>query len=689
MEMTNTDLEMFMENLRKLVYENYYTTSIGNNPLIEAKKPEIRLLYEELCNLIAIHEPEDVGNWKTRLIQAALEAEDSVDMFVSSAIIKNDFELDGDDKAHPIHEAEDVGYWQTVCSSVDFAEDSLSDVDDEALQIHEQEDVGNWKTSLIEELHESEDVGSWKTRFIEALQADDSVDMFESSAEYSLPDGDDEVHPRTLILINNTLDFSLKKLKVVMDDLKSMKEEMKGNLFQNLVKQDMMMDNKLEDTRICSNSNTTANPSAKEHEQLIVGFEDDVRLIMDRLTGYHKKLDIISIVGMGGLENFFKKMSMPLSDNNPFSDSTSSIVKQRRLFIDYEVLCMIHSHDFATRTRSVMCFQTNHLKYKTTRWVLSFLLLRVLDLLTTPIFSISEISMLVHLRYLAVWLGYRRFSFSEPRKKANLGSLQTLIVKGEFKSFSYSPGNTENLRHLRCDRINFPSDFGGYKLFHLQTVSRLSLRSADMAGILNKFFPNIKKLGCIISSTSSKQESLSFVLLSHLEALTIEKYTSDSLTLVKPIRFPEALKKLTLKGLSLPWSYMSTIQRLPKLEVLKLLDSSFTGQMWETGDEQFQQLKYLKLEKLNIRFWEASSISFPHLRKLVVRRCEYLKEIPLDLGNIYTLEHIETDYSNSRVLESVKIIQEAQDEMGNYDFHVNFIHMDPSEVFFEGNPFFD
>ncbi|KAJ0877852.1 putative leucine-rich repeat domain superfamily [Helianthus annuus] len=181
---------------------------------------------------------------------------------------------------------------------------------------------------------------------------------------------------------------------------------------------------------------------------------------------------------------------------------------------------------------------------------------------------------------------------------------------------------------------------------------------------------------------------LSFAMLTHLEALNIYKYKyeREPLTLSNPIRFPETLKKPTLKGLCLPWNYMSTIQRLPKLEVLKLLDSSFTGHLWETGDEQFHQLKYLKLTRLNIRVWEASSINFPSLRKLAVRSCKDLREIPLVLGNISTLEYINIDYSNSRVLESVNRIQNAQHDIGNYDIHVSITHMDQSEVFFQGGP---
>ncbi|CAH1429930.1 unnamed protein product [Lactuca virosa] len=44
------------------------------------------------------------------------------------------------------------------------------------------------------------------------------------------------------------------------------------------------------------------NPSGAEHEQIIVGFDEVSLSIMDRLTGeYRKQLDIISIVGMGGV----------------------------------------------------------------------------------------------------------------------------------------------------------------------------------------------------------------------------------------------------------------------------------------------------------------------------------------------------------------------------------------------------
>ncbi|XP_076929077.1 putative late blight resistance protein homolog R1B-12 [Bidens hawaiensis] len=197
--MTNTDLKLFMEKLRWLIDDN------NNNPFIKERKPMIQLLYGELDYLIGScfkgeDELEDVGNWKTRLIEAAQEAEDTVDMFISSSIIKND---------------------------------------------------------------------------------------------YDQPNGS---------LPRNLLNCSSKDLKGVMIDLSSIRVEItsnnKGNLFQNIVERDMMMDNKFQ--AIETGGNTRVNLSATEREEFIVGFENDALLILDRLTGDRKKLDIISIVGMGG-----------------------------------------------------------------------------------------------------------------------------------------------------------------------------------------------------------------------------------------------------------------------------------------------------------------------------------------------------------------------------------------------------
>ncbi|XP_023731569.1 putative late blight resistance protein homolog R1A-10 [Lactuca sativa] len=384
-------------------------------------------------------------------------------------------------------------------------------------------------------------------------------------------------------------------------------------------------------------------------------------------------------------EKFFIK-KIDLSYGYRSSYFTSSIKEQHhRLFADYKVLGEIYnSHDCTTHMRSVLCFFNTHqsIRFESTRWVPSFLLLRVLDILNIRLADLSDIFILIHLRYLAVWRPNHDYSFSV----RNLWNLQTLILKGEvFDSMDLNMENMVDLRHLWSERT-ISIDSRSYVLCNLQTLSRVRLAVGDQN--LMRSFPNIKKLACSVSGTFRDHAFLNFALLTHLEALDVE-YMDNPSPLVNPVRLPETLKKLTLKGLRLPWTYMSKIRFLTKLEVLKLLDSSFEGNQWVTGDEQFRKLKFLKLENLNIHLWEASSMNFPQLRKLEVRTCKNLKEIPLEIGDISTLEHIEIDDSNSLVLRSVNEIQEKQREMGNYDIHVKFVDTAPQEVFFEGDPYYE
>ncbi|PWA80250.1 NB-ARC domains-containing protein [Artemisia annua] len=380
-------------------------------------------------------------------------------------------------------------------------------------------------------------------------------------------------------------------------------------------------------------------------------------------------------------EGFFKKIT--ISDCNSFS--TSSIKKQRRLITDFRLLCSF-CQDSPTHIRSVLCFHyygAHTLPDYRMQWEF-FLLLRVLDLLNVPMKSYKlgkRLRKLVHLKYLAVYLlskndypfsdAYCEFSIS----KAYIWSLQTLILGGEFQIFNFSQenmANIVNLRHLWCDNINI-SIYFGVPLLKLQTISTLRLDCTTI--IWQHSFPNIKKLGCSVSSISSDWAFLNFAMFTHLQALILQNDMDIPLPAKNPITLPETLKSLTLKGCRLPWIYMSTIQRLPKLEVLKLLDSSFEGDMWDAGDDKFHHLKLLKLQKLKIKFLEASSINFPNLRKLVVKTCKDLNEIPLVLGNISTLEHIEIDYSNIFIRESVNRIQEEQHAMGE-----TMISMSPSVI---------
>ncbi|KAM3263509.1 hypothetical protein P3L10_000503 [Capsicum annuum] len=128
---------------------------------------------------------------------------------------------------------------------------------------------------------------------------------------------------------------------------------------------------------------------------------------------------------------------------------------------------------------------------------------------------------------------------------------------------------------------------------------------------------------------------------------------------------PENLKKLTLSFTYLPWESMSSLCRLPNLEVLKLKNYAFTGPKWEHIEEGFVSLKLLLIEVSDLEEWSASNDHFPCLEHLVLKSCLRLNSIPHDLGDIPTLQIIEVENSSQSAAFSAKEIQEEQQSFGN------------------------
>ncbi|MFS8023213.1 putative leucine-rich repeat domain superfamily [Helianthus anomalus] len=201
------------------------------------------------------------------------------------------------------------------------------------------------------------------------------------------------------------------------------------------------------------------------------------------------------------------------------------------------------------------------------------------------------------------------------------------------------------------------------KPMNLQAISNVEL--GDGVDNFQKCFPYIKELTC----TTYSDEQNDFKSLTYLEKLELTCRGERK----NPITFPTTLKRLTIRGCDLPWSDMSIIQSLPNLQVLKLRHFSFFGTRWNTGEHVFPQLKFLRLESLDIELWEAYSRSFPCLKHLEVIRCYNLEEIPLEIGDIPTLELIKINECEQCVGESVRRIQEGQRDLGNYDLKINVL----------------
>ncbi|XP_027078170.1 putative late blight resistance protein homolog R1A-4 [Coffea arabica] len=292
-----------------------------------------------------------------------------------------------------------------------------------------------------------------------------------------------------------------------------------------------------------------------------------------------------------------------------------------------------------------------------------FKLLRVLDFecfnlgISFPV----EIGLLVQLRYLAVG-GYLK---SIPQSIANLRKLRILIVNG--LSGKIILPNTiwsiTSLRHLHVKvHVAFDSDDkelgDGSMLENLVSFSCPSLSCGEDAERIIKRLPNLCKLSCIFyespdSSTNCNQFPR-LNCLTHLESLKIF-YCGSPLNNGE-FNLPLNLKKLTLSNFRLPWIHISTIGRLPNLEVLKLHSGAFEGKIWNV-EEEFKNLKFLSLDNLNIAQWNASCHNFPKLERLVLQNCKDLEEIPEDFGMIGSLRMIEVHWCGKSAEESAEQIK--------------------------------
>ena len=139
--------------------------------------------------------------------------------------------------------------------------------------------------------------------------------------------------------------------------------------------------------------------------------------------------------------------------------------------------------------------------------------------------------------------------------------------------------------------------------------------------------------------------------------------------------FPSSLKRLSLSHLSLQWDHIPTIGRLENLEVLKLVSIVFEDTTWEMSDDEFPELKFLKLGNLNIVEWIASEDHMPKLEQLVLQKCEKLNNFPIDFVEISTLQMIEVQHCGDSVEKSVvKIKEEENLRFGTDDLKVLIIH---------------
>ncbi|KAI3728280.1 hypothetical protein L6452_16914 [Arctium lappa] len=369
-------------------------------------------------------------------------------------------------------------------------------------------------------------------------------------------------------------------------------------------------------------------------------------------------------------ENFLHQIKA--YGEQPSSPNTSGCrAIDRRLFIHSYVLDYVFSKPSSSNTRSFLL--TSNAASGLTNQNIMFLYsafkhLRVFEFgtISTP-FLPSEIGQLVHLRYLS--LSTRGLVI--PKSISTLQNIQTLVIRGESFPIDFpfcKDSNMSNLMHLLISpsvRLQHP-----VALQNIRTISMLHL-PVGRQPVLERA-PNLRKLGLYVSPQRSGLvffPPLDFLI--HLEKLKIFIDNDYRHGLPTQARFtwlnrlPQNLRKVTFLNCYLPWSDLSELGRLPNLQVLKILCGAFQGPRWDTNDGEFRKLKCLKIQSPELAEWNTDSDHFPHLERLNMNDCRRLKEIPMCLGDIPTMELIELKWPRRSAADSARRIFEEQRSLGN------------------------
>ncbi|GAA0152517.1 antimicrobial response protein [Lithospermum erythrorhizon] len=308
------------------------------------------------------------------------------------------------------------------------------------------------------------------------------------------------------------------------------------------------------------------------------------------------------------------------------------------------------------------------------------MLLNVLDM-QHLINAASYVHCFVHLRYLAIWkMDYSNKDLVKS-SISKLWNLQVLILCFWLNHVFEVPEfiwDLVKLRHVhllpsalfsRPDSKRFEDS--PFLLENLKSLSKPRLHNGDSNWLCK--LPELQKLSCIFFCSSEEiilqqYRYPQLDLCNRLTSLKVENGAKRTERGTCKLQLPASLRKLSLSKFILDSDDISGIGKsLPNLEVLKLHDSI---ENWSVNDEDFPELKFLKITGGNFNEWDASDESFPNLEKLWLQSCHSLKGIPLSFGDIPGLRLLSIKDCNPSVSQSARDIQKIQVESQNLELKV-------------------
>ncbi|KAH6812537.1 hypothetical protein C2S51_026299 [Perilla frutescens var. frutescens] len=346
-------------------------------------------------------------------------------------------------------------------------------------------------------------------------------------------------------------------------------------------------------------------------------------------------------------------------------------LKFRRLCIHSNAaLNFLSTKPYGPSVHSFVCFSRDQMIILPAEDIPSiprgFKLLRVLDVepikFTKPP---TDMCQLLHLRYLVLSCNLRVL----PSAFSKLWNIQTLVVVTDSRTLDIKADilNMIQLRHFKTNssatllKTSKSSDGAGGEI---QTLENISPQSCTEDVFDRRRVRNLKKLGVrgkidvLLDEKTGSFDSLGKLgNLENLKLLHDMFLAPISLQGLPPAyKFPPKLKILTLFFTFLDWHHMSILGSLENLEVLKLKEKAFMGEIWEATDGGFHHLRVLKIESTNLKIWLASDHHFPKLEHLQLNNCEDLQQVPIELADVPSFVKLGL-FRSARAVASAKKIE--------------------------------
>ncbi|EPS60567.1 hypothetical protein M569_14236, partial [Genlisea aurea] len=291
-------------------------------------------------------------------------------------------------------------------------------------------------------------------------------------------------------------------------------------------------------------------------------------------------------------------------------------------------------------------------------------LLRVLDMKANVVTEFPPVLFqLYHLRYLA-FKYYHSTGLDIEEDISNLENLETFMVDyhSPLDPFTFpSFWTMKNLRHAVINILSLPDPRSQrFPLENLLTLSKLQNFCCSEEVV--ELIPNLKNMSvyyCLDWKDLHYYNLNNFCRFRNLESFTVE-FEFENIIFSNPfvgcLVLPSSLRRLTIAGClgCILWEGISAaIGSLPNLEYLEIWDVGPPfGHVWETREGDFQNLRELEMQSVNLERWKTESSShFPNLERLVMRFCRELTEVPDCIGDIATLQLINADCCSEVVNE--------------------------------------